>query len=73
MITLEIAQTLRHRQEVHHITAKNADDKTPLRAFVTGRCKTWKGRPGHFRVPIKRGLWEHGEITQTNCADWKLP
>lgn len=33
---------------------------------VSGRCKTWKTRPGEFRLPIKYGLRESSAITQHN-------
>jgi hypothetical protein len=38
----------------------------------SGRTKTWKTRPGHFRVPVKYGLYESGEITHENAGDWHL-
>lgn len=32
-----------------------------------GATKTWITRPDDFRVPIKVGFKEHGEITHQNC------
>lgn len=39
----------------------------------TGVTKTWKTRPGEFRVPIKRGLREYGEIVPENVAQFHTP
>lgn len=36
----------------------------------SGKTQTWKTRPDEFRVPIKYGLYESGEITQANAADF---
>jgi hypothetical protein len=33
----------------------------------SGQTKTWKTRPNDFRVPVKFGLYEAGEITQDNA------
>ena len=33
---------------------------------VNGAVKTWKTRPGEFRVPLKFGFYGHGEITHVN-------
>ena len=43
-----------------------------------GRTKTWKTRPGEFRIPVKYGLYQYGYIfhstahlyhTEENCSD----
>ncbi|MDD5387673.1 MAG: hypothetical protein PHQ22_10810 [Sulfuricurvum sp.] len=34
---------------------------------VNGACKLWKRSPERFRLPIKRGLYEHGYITEENA------
>jgi hypothetical protein len=36
---------------------------------VSGRCQTWKTRPEEFRLPVKYGFYESGEITHKN-AEW---
>lgn len=41
-------------------------------ARTSGRCQTWKTRPEEFRLPVKHGLYESGEITNRNAADWHL-
>lgn len=66
MITKEQAQTVRHFE---HVSEKNSD-KTPVRCRANGRCQTWKTRPNDFRLPVKRGLYEYGEITPRNAAEW---
>jgi hypothetical protein len=55
MITKEIAQQAKYRDEFIHIIRKNHDG-TPLRARVNGKCKVWKRRPGDFELPMKHGL-----------------
>jgi hypothetical protein len=52
-----------------HRTLKNADG-TPMRCRVTGRCKTWKRRPGDWRLPVKYGLRECFCLTPDNCDEW---
>ncbi len=71
MITKDIALTLHLGQILHHISVKNADG-TPLRVRVNGKCQTWKTRPDEFRIPVKHGLYDHGEITKFNGDEWKL-
>lgn len=53
----------------YHIAAKNADG-TPLRARRTGKTKTWKTRPKHFKIPAKYGLYQSFYIDHTNCHMW---
>ena len=38
-----------------------------VRVRRNGKTQTWKTRPNDFRIPIKCGLYEYGEITQTNA------
>ena len=69
MITKQIAETLRHGVILHHVSQKNADG-TPKRVRVSGKCKTWKTRPEEFRLPVKHGLYDNGEIAQWNAAQF---
>lgn len=39
---------------------------------TSGQCRVWKKDITRFRLPIKYGLWEHGEITQNNCERFFL-
>lgn len=75
MITKEIALTLRHGQILHHKTLKNAD-KMPMRVRVTGKVKTWKTRPDHFRIPVKYGLKTCWYVENTyelnNSGEWEV-
>ena len=66
-----IAMTVRHGDHFHSTYLKNADG-TPLRVRVTGKCKTWKTRPTHFRLPVKYGMYESGYITHENCDEWRI-
>lgn len=36
------------------------------RARRNGKTKTWKTRPGEFRIPIKVGFRTHGYITHAS-------
>lgn len=47
------------------------DDKVYKR---NGKTKLWKTRPDHFRIPVKRGLYDFGYVTQENISklkEWK--
>ena len=66
-----VATSVRYGEHFHHVTMTNHDG-TPLRVRVTGKCKTWKTRPTHFRLPVKYGLYESGYITHENCNDWRV-
>ena len=55
----------------HHETLKNRDG-TPLRARMNGKIKTWKTRPGEFRIPAKYGLKMCFYITQDNVSEWRI-
>lgn len=68
MVTKEQALTAQHFE---HVTAKNADG-TPMRCRANGACKTWKTRPLEFCLPVKRGMYEHGYITQGNADQWSV-
>jgi hypothetical protein len=82
MITKEQAMTLRHGQELHYtgngmckrtIGPRGGVKESITRVRVSGMCKTWKTRPEEFRVPIKYGLYESGELTHQNCELLHLP
>jgi hypothetical protein len=49
-----------------HVSEKNSDG-TPKRYKRTGKTQIWKTRPEDFKIPVKRGLWETGYITQHNA------
>jgi hypothetical protein len=39
----------------------------------SGRTQVWKTRPEDFRVPVKYGMYESGEITRVNAAGFHVP
>ena len=41
-----------------------------IRCRRSGRTQTWVTRPADFRVPVKYGLYESGEVTHTNATQW---
>lgn len=53
-------------------TNRTNRDGSPLRVRTSGRVKTWKTRPGEFRVPVKYGLYTHGEITHNSMHNWLI-
>ncbi len=61
-----------HGTIFYHETETNADNLTPMRVRVTGKCKTWKTRPTEFKLPVARGMYERGYITHENASDWKV-
>ena len=70
-ITLQEAKELQHGVTVHHVSATNADG-TPQRFRVSGKPKTWKTRPNEVKVPVKRGMYENGYLTQDNISEFSL-
>ena len=62
MITLEQAKNLKYGQVLEHTKLTNAD-KTPMRFVIKGAAKTWKRNKDRIRIPLKRGLYEFGELT----------
>ena len=52
-----------------HVSAINADG-SPMRYRRNGQTKLWKTRPNHFRIPVKRGLYEYGYIDQDNAGEF---
>ena len=56
------AKKLKYGQTIYHKTLTNSDG-TPMRFRVMGSVKTWKRDPNRIRIPLKRGLYETGELT----------
>jgi len=71
MITLKQAKALKYGDYVHHKTAKNSDG-TPQRFRVNGKPKTWKRSPERVQVPVKRGMYEFGYLTEHNISEFNL-
>ena len=40
---------------------------------INGSLKTWKTRPGDFRLPIKHGMRGYGEIVPENISQFHAP
>ena len=57
-------------REWHHVSKKNADG-TPMRVRRNGKTQTWKTRPGEFRIPVKHGMYDYGDITHETASQWK--
>lgn len=70
---LSIAQAkgLKYGQTVRMIGWYDSDG-SPSQCRVSGKVQTWKTRPDDFRVPIKRGLYENGEIVPSNIGTFTL-
>jgi hypothetical protein len=65
------AINLTNRQTILHVSLKNANG-TPYNVRVNGKAKMWKTRPGHFQIPVKRGLREYGYITHEIAENWTV-
>lgn len=72
MITKLDAIDAQHGTIFYSETLTDADNITPQRVRVTGKCKTWKRRPFEFKLPVARGLYDCGYITHDNCGEWKI-
>jgi hypothetical protein len=71
-LTFAAVSTLRYGQTLYHRTATQAGGREALRVRVTGALKTWKTRPGEFRLPVKWGRRDSGAITHANMDQWSL-
>jgi hypothetical protein len=79
MITKEQAMQLRYGQELHcevvrsckrSIGPRGGIHESIVRVRVSGACKTWKRNPEAFRVPVKYGMYESGELTNVNASQF---
>ncbi len=57
MIDKEIVVILKHGQELYSSRKLDSRDR-PAKVRVSGKCKTWKTRPGDFKLPVKYGMYE---------------
>lgn len=46
------------------------DGVRPIEVRRNGATKTWKTRPGEFRIPVKYGMYQYFYITDKDAADW---
>ena len=68
-MTLDDAKALAPGDMLYHGTSRNADG-TPQRLRVTGRVKTWVRDPNRVQIPVKRGMYETGVITEHDLMNW---
>lgn len=80
-MTKQQAIFVRHGQELHytgrqHCTLifgpKGGSKLFIVKVRVSGKCQIWKTRPNEFRLPVKRGLYEHSSVTHLNKDDFYL-
>lgn len=60
-------------QYFYHKT-KRGSRGAPMQVRRNGKTQTWKTRPGLFRIPVKYGLYEYGQIDNffhRNADDWQ--
>ena len=69
-LTLEQAKRLQCGDILESKLFNNADG-TPMRWKVNGKIKTWKRDSSRIKVPVKRGLYEYGYITEYELKDFK--
>lgn len=50
--------------DIFHYCNPNYKDGKCQNWRRAGQTQTWKTRPNNFRVPVKFGLYDHGQITQ---------
>lgn len=53
--------------EFQHVSIKTGRKQNPLTCRRNGKTKTWKTRPGHFQIPVKRGLRDCGSRAIPLC------
>jgi len=70
-MNLREAKSLVYGNHLYHKKWKNADG-SPYKVKVNGKPQTWKTRPNEIRIPIKRGLYEYGHITEHELNEWSL-
>lgn len=63
------ANTFYHRTE-RYKSRKRGVEGAPYQARRNGATKTWKSRPGEFKIPIKIGFKSYGYIDQNNADEW---
>lgn len=70
-MTFDEALQLGYGDTLYHGELRNADG-SPQAWRVTGRVRTWKRQPGHFEIPIKRGLRQYGTLTEAELSQFYL-
>lgn len=65
-------QTALTASNFYHRTLTYKDGVTPLQARRNGATKTWRTRPGEFRIPCKYGMYDYFYIDQNNAHEWSI-
>lgn len=65
-------QTALTAQHFWHRKVTRKDGVTPVEARRNGATKTWKTRPGEFKIPVKHGMYDYFYITQADADDWSI-
>ncbi len=71
MITIGQVKRIKWGSYIYLIGTYDADG-SPAKAKVSGVPQFWKTRPKDFKLPVKRGLYDHGYVTQDNAARFTL-
>ncbi len=64
-LTIEQVKKMIGHETIYMIGHYNADG-TPMSYRQSGKIQLWKTRPDDFRIPVKRGLYENGEVVPIN-------
>jgi hypothetical protein len=76
MITKDRALKLRHGDILHAgdcsftVGPRGGTSLIIVQWRVSGQVKTWKRSPERFRFPVKHGLYDNGEVTESKNADY---
>jgi len=71
IVTPEIAKHL-HPSDVLHHNDHLACDGYHERWRVNGAPQVWVNQPDRVRVPLKHGLYDYAQLTETNCTNFHL-
>lgn len=70
---LQVAEYLQYSHSPRtSIRVEESPLEKPRNWKVNGQVQTWVTRPNDFRVPLKHGLYRHGELTHENCHLFEL-
>lgn len=71
MITVGQAKKLYHGRIIY-IIGKHDSSGEPSKCRVMGKVQLWKTRPQEFKIPVARGLYDHGYVTNRNAGSFTL-
>lgn len=75
MITKDQAmtETLFHQDCTAEVGPRGGLTHHPVIVRRNGQTQTWKTMPERFRVPVKYGLYQYGEIASWNADAFNVP